>query len=80
MDAWTWAVLLKPFGAVVFFFVAYLIARALYRLIPDGNVKRILYDKELRKRHPWKFGLGFALLGYGVVIAMVLIMGDGTLK
>lgn len=50
------ATLLKPFAAVAFLTVAFLIARGLYRLIPSGRVRDILYDRTLRNRHPWRFG------------------------
>ncbi len=69
-----WALLLKPFFLLVFFFAVYLIARAIHPLIPAGRVKALLYDKGLRERHPWKFGLGFLAGGWviaGIVGAFV---------
>lgn len=59
--------LLKPLGLVAFFFLAYVLARGLHRLIPDGKVKHVLYDKTLQARHPWKVGLGFMFAGYAAM-------------
>lgn len=38
------AVFLKPFVAFVFFALAYVISRLLWRMIPDGKIKRALYS------------------------------------
>lgn len=62
-----WAILLKPFFFLLFFFAVYLIARAIHPLIPAGRIKALLYDKGLRERHPWKFGLGFLVAGWGTL-------------
>lgn len=42
--SWWLAVLLKPFVALVFFLLAWAVARALHRVIPEGKAKRILYS------------------------------------
>lgn len=42
MEPWQLALLIKPFGIVIFWLVAVLIARVLMRYIPDGKVKRLL--------------------------------------
>lgn len=65
--AWLLAVALKPLFLVGLFFFAYVVARFAHRAIPDGRVKRLLYDRSLRARHPWKFGLGFMVAGYAVM-------------
>jgi hypothetical protein len=51
MDWWL-ALIVKPFAAVAFFVVAWLVARLLHRIIPDGKIKRHLYSPLpwLRKR------------------------------
>lgn len=38
------SVFLKPFVAFVFFALAYVVSRILWRLIPDGKIKRALYS------------------------------------
>ena len=40
----TIALLVKPFAALAFFLVAWLIAKALKRLIPEGRLKQVLYS------------------------------------
>lgn len=69
---WLVAVVLRPFGALVFFFVARAIALALYRVIPNGPLKTVLYDKSIRKRAPWRFFLLFAVMFYGTVALVAL--------
>jgi hypothetical protein len=64
---WLLAVALKPLIFVGVFFFAYVVARLAHRAIPDGKLKRLLYDRSLRARHPWKFGLGFLIAGYAVI-------------
>lgn len=39
-----WAAFFKPFFALIFAAIAWLIAKALYKLIPDGKIKRVLYS------------------------------------
>jgi hypothetical protein len=56
VEPFAWAILLKPFVAVVLFAVVWLLARSIYRLIPNGRIRDVLYDKTLRERHPWRFG------------------------
>jgi hypothetical protein len=41
---WLLAVLLKPFFAVAFFMIAWVISRLLWKIIPDGKWKKILYS------------------------------------
>lgn len=41
----------KPLVAALFFCVAYAIAVLLWKVIPDGKIKRILYSP-LSKRYP----------------------------
>lgn len=64
---WLIAVALKPLVFVGLFFLAYVLARFAHRVIPNGRVKQVLYDRGLRARHPWKFGLGFAIGGYALI-------------
>ena len=46
---WVLALSLKPFVAVVFLLAAYYLSRLLWRFIPDGRIKRILYSPLDRK-------------------------------
>jgi hypothetical protein len=73
MEPWLIAVALKGFFGLAFFSVVWLMAAALRRFIPDGAVKALLYDPQIQKRHPWKFFLGFALVFYGV-IALISVL------
>jgi hypothetical protein len=41
---WLLALFLKPFIAVAFFMVAWLISRLFWRYIPDGKIKKILFS------------------------------------
>lgn len=66
--------LLKPFVLVAWFFVVYLIARSLSRLIPGGRIKDILYDRTIQKRHPWKFGIAALVGTYGTICLMVYLL------
>jgi hypothetical protein len=67
MEPWLIAVILRPFGAFLYFGLALVIAHAIRPLIPNGRIKVILYDRTLRKRHPWRFFLGFAVVFYGTI-------------
>lgn len=42
MEPWQLALLIKPFGIVIFWLVAAVIARVIMRRIPDGKLKRLL--------------------------------------
>lgn len=44
MEPWMWAVFLKPFVALAFFLLAWVIAQLLRRYIPEGKIKRVLYS------------------------------------
>lgn len=70
---WLLAVVLKPAVAVLLFFAAYVVARLLWPLLPDGPVKRFAYDRTIRPRHPWKFA--FLAMGatWGVVYLVYLL-------
>jgi hypothetical protein len=39
-----WSIFLKPFIAVFFFLIVAMITRFLYRVIPNGRIKRILFS------------------------------------
>ncbi len=71
MDPWLIALILKPLALLAFFFGVYVLARIVSPLIPNGGIKRLLYDKSLQKRHPWKFGLGLLFGVYGTIMLMV---------
>lgn len=71
---WLLAVILKPLVFVGLFFFAYVVARLAHRFIPDGSVKRLLYDRSLRTRHPWKFGLGFLVAGYATIAVIAYLV------
>jgi hypothetical protein len=70
---WVIGLVIKPFAAVAFFVLAYLLARLLARTIPDGRIKALLYDRSIQKRHPWKFGLGF-LFGSWALIGLIAFL------
>jgi hypothetical protein len=45
---WEWALLAKVLGAaalLVLFFAAWLIARGLHKVIPDGRIRRLLFSR-----------------------------------
>jgi hypothetical protein len=42
MEPWVIGLILKPLGAVLFLWIAMIIAKRVIKLIPDGKVKRIL--------------------------------------
>ena len=44
MESWLLALVLKPFFALVFFLLAYFIALAIWKLMPDSKLKRILFS------------------------------------
>jgi 4-hydroxybenzoate polyprenyltransferase len=69
MDAPSWllAVVLKPFAALVFFSLAYFIAKGIAKAIPGGRVKDVLYDRSVQRRHPWKFALLAMVTIWGVI-------------
>jgi hypothetical protein len=49
-----WAMLLKPFVALVVFFFVFLIAGAVHRYMPDGKLKRVLFSPlPGHKRRRW---------------------------
>jgi 4-hydroxybenzoate polyprenyltransferase len=66
---WILAVAFKSVGALLFFGVAYLLARLIAPLIPNGRFKSVLYDRSIKKKHPWKFA----------VLAMVSVWGTVAL-
>ena len=68
---WLIAVALRPLGALALFGLAFLTAGLLWPLIPDGRVKRILYDRTLRHRRKWMFAALVVVSFYGTVLAMV---------
>jgi len=71
---WLLAVALRPFAAAVFFGISAALAFAIRPLIPDGQWKRLLYDRTFRNRRPVLFTL-FILVGvYGTVFAVYLIV------
>lgn len=46
IDPWMWAALLKPIGLLIFFgLVVFPIKWVLWKLIPDGRIKQILFKK-----------------------------------
>lgn len=66
---WLIAVALRPFGALVFFGAAAALAFLIRPLIPSAW-RPVLYDRTLRKRHPWKVFWVFAFCFYGTVYAV----------
>lgn len=66
--------LLKPFFAVVFFFLAYVLARLVGPLIPNGAIKRILYDKTIYRRYPWRFSIGFMVAAWGLMFIIYFLV------
>jgi hypothetical protein len=47
---WLLAAFLKPFIAVAFFMLAWLISRLFWRYLPEGKVKNILFSPITRNR------------------------------
>ncbi len=47
---WALALVLKPFVALVVFFLAMLLARLVGRWIPEGRIKRVLFAPLHRRR------------------------------
>jgi hypothetical protein len=70
---WLLALVLKPFVAFLFFATAYVVARGLARLIPNGRIKDALYDRTLQKRYPWRFALLAMASIWGVVALVALV-------
>jgi hypothetical protein len=71
---WLLAVALKPLILFLGLCVVYVLARSMHRFIPEGRVKQLLYDRSLRARHPWKFGLGFAITGYATIAVIAYLV------
>ena len=71
---WLIALAFKSVGALLFFGTAYFLARGLARVIPNGIIKTILYDRSIQKKHPWKFAfLGmFTIWGTIGLIALIV--------
>lgn len=68
MEPWLIAVVLRPLGALVLFTaVAFVAYKVIGPLIPEGRIKAVLFDRGLRKRHPWKFFFLFAFCFYGTM-------------
>lgn len=44
MPDWALAIIVKPFIALLFLFVVWLIAKAIYKVMPEGRLKRILFS------------------------------------
>jgi hypothetical protein len=67
-------VVLRPFAALALFGLALAISYLLRPLIPDGRVKRLLYDRTFRERRPEVFNavvilLIVALVFFGIWVA-----------
>lgn len=76
MEPWLIAVVLRPFGSLVLYgFTALVAYKVLWHLIPQSKVKTALFDRGIRKRHPWKFGLLTFVAVYGTVCFMVWLLG-----
>lgn len=61
---WLVAVALRPLGALAFFGGAAFLAYLIKPLIPM-SWRGLLYDRSIRKRHPWKFAIFGLLAIYG---------------
>lgn len=70
-----WAMALKGFVALAFFSVAYVISRILAKIIPNGRVKDVLFDRTLQARHPWKVFFLFTLFFFGAM-ALGIVLGS----
>jgi hypothetical protein len=68
---WLVAVVLKPWLALGFFGFSCAVAYAIRPLIPDGRVKKLLYDRTFRHRHPWLFKTLVVVGCYGTLLGMV---------
>ena len=72
--SWLIAVVFRPLGGLIFFGLAAALAYSLRPLIPSGKVRDVLYDRDLRRRHPWKFFFGFATAFYGMVALVAYLV------
>jgi hypothetical protein len=64
MEPWLIALILRPLGALIFWGGAALFAALLWHFIP-ASVRPVLYDKNIQKRHPWKFAIFGMIACYG---------------
>jgi hypothetical protein len=64
---WLLALVLRPFGAFVLFGAALVVARVLWPLFPAGRLRSVLYDRSIKKNHPWKFAILGMVACYGTV-------------
>lgn len=65
MSPTTWAAFLKPIIGPVLIFASLLLVRwiavVILRVLPDGKVRRVLFDKTLLDRHLWLYAALFIL-------------------
>ncbi len=71
---WIFAVALKSVGALFFFGLAFLLAQGLSKLIPNGSVKTLLFDRSIQKQHPWKFAFLAMFTVWGTVGLVALMV------
>jgi hypothetical protein len=69
---WLLALVLRPVGAFAVFGFALLLARVLWPLIPAGRLRAVLYDRNIKKNHPWKFALLGMTACYGTAFLVWL--------
>lgn len=43
MEGWQLAIVLKPFGLLVLFGFTFFFARIVWKILPDGKIKRFLF-------------------------------------
>lgn len=70
---WLIALAFKSVGALLFFGTSYFLALGLSRMIPDGAVKTLLYDRSIQKKHPWKFAFLAMFSVWGTVGLIALL-------
>jgi hypothetical protein len=71
---WLLAVVLRPFGALLFFGAAAVIAFAIRPLIPP-QWRGVLYDRTIRKQHPWPFFFAACIGVYGTIYLVGVAVG-----
>jgi hypothetical protein len=69
---WLLAVIFRPLGSLLVFGFAALVAyKVIGPLIPEGRIKALLYDRSIRRNHPWKFAVAALVSCYGVLGLML---------
>lgn len=74
-EPFLWAVLLRPIGFLLLMAVIVIpLEIALAHIWPEGRLKRILFDRTFRDRHPWIYFLVGIPLGLVVAVLVLLFL------